>query len=226
MTAALVTLLGQRCGVSRDTYPTSGGITAELNAFGVDFTGVFGFKGTSGDTYAQGDEVTIGADAQTIGKCATLVQAAPTATATGTDGTWTAAVHKVQVAILSALGISKASAATSVTVGSTNHIVVTPAAALPSWGLAFAIYIDGVLAGYQYSNSATNYLGPATGEIKPVPLTDALAIGYVDLLAVAPGAVAGLAYVAAPPPYSGIAGSGQGVPIRLYPYINGKPGIN
>lgn len=229
MTAGLVTLLGQRCGVSRDTFPTSGGITTELNAFGVDFAGVFGFKGTSGDTYAQGDEVTIGADAQTVVKTSTLVQAAPTATATSTGGSWSwTGSHTVQVAILTSLGLSMASAATTVTGSSGNVIQVTPAAALPSWAKAFAVFVDGLLAGYQYNNSATNYTGPLTGgNVLPLPKSDALAIGYIDLLAVAPGAVASLAYTAGAPPYTGIAGSGNySYPVRLYPYINGRYGLN
>jgi hypothetical protein len=223
MTSTLITRMLARLGVCSDTNPLSGGIANPLTVLGVAQSGKYGFSGTSGDTYSQFDEVTIGADAQTVVKTATLVQAAPTATAAGSDGTWSAAVHTVQVAILSAAGLSRASAATNVTVSATNHITVTPAAALPAWGKAFAVYIDGLLAGYQATNAATNYLAPATAQSASTPTTDALAVGYIDLPQGGRSAATSIAY-SATPVVSGVAGGV--IPVRLYPHNGLRAGLN
>jgi hypothetical protein len=210
--ATLIGLLKSFVGVSKDLNPLLGGISNPLIYAGVKVDGTFTFNTTASDTYNQGSQVTIGADAQTIQLAQNIAPAAPGSTAvnSGTGGTWTAAAHAVQYTWLTAIGETLPSTATSVTTTSGQNIVCTLTSGyLPAYVLGVCVYVDGIYAGFLPSTSAVTLAGPVTGSnasVRAVPLVSALTIGFVDLVT---------GSTAAAPSVSG--GSGVTVPVRIKP---------
>jgi hypothetical protein len=209
LNAALVALLGKRLGVTKDTWPMSGGIIVPPQYAGIYQLGLFPFKSTSGDSYTNTAPVTIGADAQTITLAPVPAAPGATAVASGTGGTWSAAAHSVVYAYQTALGESTPSAATTVTTTSGQNIVVTLTSGyLPAYVTAINVYVDGIYAGSAPTTAAVTLAGPLTGiaSTKTIPTSHALAIGVVELTlpigeSGAPPAIAGGSSVIVPVRY-------------------------
>ena len=212
-TAAFVALLGTFIGVSKDKNPLgSGGIINPLIYAGAQTAGVFGFNSTSGDTYKQFTPVTLSTDAQTIMIAPTPAAPGSTAVASGTGGTWSVGAHSVAYTWLTSLGETTPSTATSVTTTSGQNIVITLTSGyLPAYVLGVCVYVDGVFAGYVTTTSAATLAGPlaASYPARPLPIVNALAIGYVDLSSGATGTTA------ASPNIAG--GATVQVPVRILP---------
>ena len=210
MSAALIALLKNFVGVSKDQNPLTGGISNPLIYAGIQTDGTYALNTTAGDTYNEFSQVTLGTDAQTIQLAQNIAPAAPATTAvnSGTGGTWSAAAHAVQYTWLTSIGETLPSAATNVTTTAGQNIVVTLTSGyLPSYVLGVCIYVDGIFAGFAPSTTAVTLAGPIVGSnasVRAVPLVSALTIGFVDLVT---------GSTAAAPSVAG--GTGATVPVRI-----------
>jgi hypothetical protein len=132
---------------------------------------------TPGDTYHPFDQVTVGANAQTVVKVSTVAPAAASAVGSGTGGTLSTGAHTVQVGYYDHLGNVILSPASSVTITAGQTIVIT-SAAIPAWAFGAVAVVDGYLAGEITSGTSITVSAPPTEPVPPAQI-QSISIGMV-----------------------------------------------
>jgi hypothetical protein len=191
--AAFIALLNKCVGISKDTnpLPPASGITNPIVYAGILNEGEFQIANTTAaDTISENDQLTIGADAQTLIKVANYVPAAPTVSASGASGVFPggAGAYNVGLTWISLAGESTLGAVNSVTITGTQGISVTPPA-FPSWAIACNVYVQApapaglayLLAGTMFNVTPVVFNNYTTAAAKVPPLMHFATIAVAKL---------------------------------------------
>lgn len=178
MSPAIITALKTFLGVSGTTAPTLywyGKLPDSATVY--THGSIVDLFMTVGDTYHAFDEVTIGADAQTITLVSNYAPALALPTASGTGATIPTANHIASLSWITPIGDvpSAATAPIAVTLGQ-NVVVVIPA--IPAFASGAKVYLDGMFVGIAYVAGNFTISAPSTTGIAQAT-TNALAIGHI-----------------------------------------------
>jgi hypothetical protein len=182
--ANFLTKLANYMGISNTTVPLGYNPNDVLATGGIPsgYYGALGYEGikviqrciadlytTPGDTYKLWDQVTVGANAQTVVKVATVAPAVASAVASSTGGTLSVGVHNIQVGYYDHAGNLILSPATTVTVASGNIVTIT-SAAIPAWASGAVAIVDGFVAGEITSGTSITVSAPPTEPVPPAQI--------------------------------------------------------
>jgi hypothetical protein len=130
---------------------------------------------TVGDTYFPFDEVTIGANAQTIVKTATVAPNQPSLVSSGTGSTLTVGAHTVKIGYFDNSGNIVYTKSQTQSTTSGQNIVAT-ITAIPSWAIGAVAVIDGNLGVPVYTGTVITISAQSA---TPAPVNSTITVGTV-----------------------------------------------